>query len=67
VLIHLPVADVNHNMHDRPMRGVMEDMDVHDMKVEPVEGDGEQDIWFFKHKVKAVLLELLADKRREGC
>jgi hypothetical protein len=45
----------------------MEDMDVHDMKVEPVEDDGEQDIWFFKHKVKAVLLELLADKRREGC
>jgi hypothetical protein len=42
----------------------MDDMDVHDMKVE---GDGEQDVRFFKHKVEAVLWELLTDGRVEGC
>ena len=42
-------ADIDHNMHNRLMHAVMEKMDVHDMKVE---GDGEQDVRFFKHKVK---------------
>ena len=31
------------------------------------EDDGEQDVGFFKHKLEAVLLELLADERLAGC
>jgi hypothetical protein len=42
----------------------MDDMDAHNMKVE---GDDEQELRFFKRKVEAVLLELLADERLEGC
>jgi hypothetical protein len=42
----------------------MDNMDVHDMKVE---GDGEQDVRFFKHKAEAVLWELLTDERLECC
>jgi hypothetical protein len=39
----------------------MDNMDVHNMKVE---GDGEQDVRFFKHKAEAVLRELQKHKRR---
>jgi hypothetical protein len=42
-------ADIDHNMHNRLMRAVMDKTDVHVMKVE---GDGKQDVRFFKHKVK---------------
>jgi hypothetical protein len=42
-------ADVDHNKHNRLMLAVMDKMDVHDMKVE---GDGEQDVLFFKHMMK---------------
>ncbi len=36
-------ADIDHNMHDRPVRDVMDEMDVHDMPVE-VKGDSKQDV-----------------------
>ena len=38
--------------------------DIHDMWQE---GDGEQDVRFFKRKVEVVLQELIADERLEGC
>jgi hypothetical protein len=66
-VLHNPIfnpANVDHNMHDRHVCAVMDDMDVHNMKVE---GDGEKDVRFFKHKLEAVLRELLADERLEGC
>ena len=48
-------------MHQRLMRAVADgEMDIHDMRQE---GDGEQDVRFFKRKVEIVLLELLADER----
>ena len=40
-------TNVDHNMYSRLMRAVMDKMDVHDMKVE---GDGEQDVMFFKYR-----------------
>ena len=56
--------EVDHNMHDRLMRAVADEMDVHEMWQE---GDGEQDVKFFKRRIEAVLRELLADERLEGC
>jgi hypothetical protein len=32
-----------------------------------MEGEGQQDVGLFKCKVEAVLQDLLADKRLEGC
>jgi hypothetical protein len=60
------VDEVDHNMHDRLMRAVAGDgeMDVLDMWQE---GDGVQDVRFFKRKVEVVLRELIADARLEGC
>jgi hypothetical protein len=59
-------ANVDHYMHDRLVRSVMDDTDVHDTKTE---GNGEQDVGFFKRKVEAMLRELLAasDERLEDC
>jgi len=57
--------EVDHNMHERLMRAVEEgEMDIIDMWQE---GDGAQDVRFFKRKVEVVLRELLADERLEGC
>ena len=56
--------DVDHNMHERLMRAVADELDIHDMWRE---GDGEQDVRFFKRKLEAVLRELLADERLAGC
>jgi hypothetical protein len=50
-------VQVDHNTHARLVRAVMDNMDVHDMKME---GDGEQDYRLIKRKVEAVLQELLA-------
>jgi hypothetical protein len=64
--MHNPIfnpAGVDYNMHNRLVCAVMDEMDVHDMKVE---GNGEQNIRFFKRKVEAVLWGLLADQRLEG-
>ena len=47
-------ADVDHNMHNRLIRAVMDKMDVHEMKVD---GHGEQDVRFFKHKVKTASVQ----------
>jgi uncharacterized protein YhfF len=55
---------VDHTMHNRLVCAVMDDMDVHHMKME---GDGKQNVRFFKRKVEAVLRELLADECLEGC
>ena len=56
--------EVDHNMHERLMRAVAYgEMDIHDMWQE---GDGQQDVRFFKRKVEVVLLELLADERLAG-
>jgi hypothetical protein len=58
-------CDVDDNMHERLMRAVNDgEMDIHDMWQE---GDGEQDVRFFKRKVEVVLRELIADERLEGC
>jgi hypothetical protein len=57
--------DVDDNMHQRLMlAGSDGEMDILIMWQE---GDGEQDVRFFKRKVEIVLLELLADERLEGC
>jgi hypothetical protein len=48
-VLHILIFNPDHNMHNRLMHAVMDKMDVHDIKVE---GDGEQDVRFFKHKVK---------------
>ena len=57
--------EVDHDMHERLMRAVADgEMDIHDMWQE---GDGEQDVRFFKRKVEVVLRELIADERLEGC
>ena len=54
-------VDRDHNMHDRLLRSIGDgDIDVQ-------EGDGEQDVRFFKRKVETVLWELLSDERLEGC
>ena len=59
------IDEVDHNMHDRLMRAVADgEMDILDMWQE---GDGVQDVRFFKRKVEVVLRELLADARLEGC
>ena len=51
-------------MHERLMRAVADgEMDIHDMWQE---GDGQQDVRFFKRKVEVVLRELLADERLAG-
>ena len=56
--------EVDHNMHERLMRAVADgEMDIHDMWQE---GDGQQDVRFFKRKVEVVLRELLADERLAG-
>jgi hypothetical protein len=64
-------ADVDFKLHDRLVCAVMDDMDVYNMKVEGVRVmiNTEQDVKFFKCKVDsdAVLRELLADERLEGC
>ena len=58
-------AEVDHNMHERLMRAVEDgQMDIIDMHQE---GDGEQDVRFFKRRVEVVLRELLADERLNGC
>ena len=57
--------EVDHNMPERLMRAVEDgQMDILDMRQE---GDCEQDVRFFKHKVDVVLLELLADERLKDC
>jgi hypothetical protein len=57
--------EVDHNMHERLMRAVADgEMDIHDMWQE---GDGQQDVRFFKRKVEVVLRELLADEQLAGC
>ena len=57
--------EVDHDMHERLMRAVADgEMDIHDMWQE---GDGQQDVGFFKRKVEVVLRELIADERLEGC
>jgi hypothetical protein len=57
--------EVDHDMHERLMCAVADgEMDIHNMWQE---GDGEQDVRFFKRKVEVVLLELIADERLEGC
>ena len=59
------IDEVDHNMHDRLMRAVADgEMDILDMWQE---GDGVQDVRFFKRKVEVVLRELIADARLEGC
>ena len=67
-VLHHPefdAAGVDHNMHERLMRAVEDgQMDIHDMWLD---GDGVQDVRFFKHRVEVVLRELLADKRGKGC
>ena len=58
------IDEVDHNMHDRLMRAVADgEMDILDMWQE---GDGVQDVSFFKRKVEAVLRELIADAQLEG-
>jgi|LauGreDrversion4_2_1035121.scaffolds.fasta_scaffold647128_1 hypothetical protein len=58
-------ADVDHNMHARLMKAVEDgQMDILDMWQE---GDGQQDVRFFKRRVEVVLRELLADERLKGC
>lgn len=57
--------EVDSDMHARLMRAVaIGEMDIHDMWVE---GDGEQDVRFFKRKVETVLRELIGDERLDGC
>ena len=56
--------EVDHNMHDRLMRAVADELEIHNMWQE---GDGEQDVRFFKRNLEAVLRELVADERLEGC
>jgi len=67
-VLHNPefnASEVDHNMHERLMRAVEEgEMDILDMWQD---GDGEQDVRFFKRRVEIVLRELLADERLEGC
>ena len=59
------IDEVDHNMHERLMRAVADgEMDILDMWQE---GDGVQDVRFFKRKVEVVLRELIADARLEGC
>ena len=59
------IDEVDHNMHDRLMRAVADgERDILDMWQE---GDGVQDVRFFKRKVEVVLRELIADARLEGC
>ena len=56
--------EVDHNMHERLMRAVADgQMDILDMWQE---GDGQQDVRFFKRRVEVVLRELLADERLKG-
>ena len=67
-VLHNPefnAGEVDHDMHERLMRAVEEgEMDILDMWQD---GDGEQDVRFFKRRVEVVLRELLADERLEGC
>lgn len=56
--------EVDHDMHARLMAAVAEGhIQVHDMQLD---GDGEQDLRFFKRPVETVLRELLADERLAG-
>ena len=67
-VLHNPefnAGEVDHDMHERLMRAVeVGEMDILDMWQD---GDGEQDVRFFKRRVEVVLRELLADERLEGC
>jgi len=67
-VLHNPefnASEVDHDMHERLMRAVEEgEMEIIDMWQD---GDGAQDVRFFKRKVEIVLRELLADERLEGC
>ena len=67
-VLHNPefnAGEVDHDMHERLMRAVEEgEMEIIDMWQD---GDGAQDVRFFKRKVEIVLRELLADERLEGC
>ena len=57
--------EVDHNMHERLMTAVEDgDVEVLDMHVD---GDGDQDMRFFKRKVESVLRELISDQRLAGC
>ena len=57
--------EVDHDMHQRLMRAVSDgEMEILDMWQE---GDGDQDVRFFKRKVEIVLRELIADERLAGC
>ena len=59
------IDEVDHNMHDRLLRSIKEgEYEMLDMWQE---GDGEQNVRFFKRKVEIVLRELLSDERLEGC
>jgi len=58
------VDEIDHNMNDLLMHAVADWMAVHNMWQE---GDGEQDVRFFLRKVEAVVRELVADERLEGC
>lgn len=66
-VLHHPdfkASEVDHDMHARLMEAVEEGhIQVHDMLQE---GDGEQDLRFFKRPVENVLRELLADERLAG-
>ena len=67
-VLHNPefnASEVDHDMHERLMRAVEDgEMEIIDMWQD---GDGAQDVRFFKRKVEIVLRELLADERLEGC
>jgi len=67
-VLHNPefnAGEVDHDMHERLMRAVEEgEMEIIDMWQD---GDGAQDVRFFRRKVEIVLRELLADERLEGC
>jgi hypothetical protein len=66
-VLHHPdfdTQDVDHDLHDRVMRAISDgDIEVHDMWVE---GDGVQDVRFFRRPGLKVLQELLGDPRLAG-
>jgi hypothetical protein len=56
--------DVDHDLHERIMRAISEGaIEVHDMWVD---GDGSQDVCFFRRPVLKVLRELMGDARLAG-
>ena len=67
-MLHNPefnAGDVDHNMHERLMRAV-EDVQMDKLDIWQ-EGNGEQHVQCFKHRVGVVLRELLADERLKDC